>query len=434
MSVTDLLPLLITFAGAFFLIRLRFFFIAHPIKIAKKIKCTVKNKRSRKSLALALAGTLGVGNIVGVAYGISVGGAGSLFWIFISGIFASVIKYAESSLAADKLVGGHGGMMYVLSSSFGRCGKLSGTLYAFLCLLLSLSMGSALQSRSAVFATHRLVRSEPIIFAFIFALLCAVVVFGGAKKIESATSFIIPTASIVYIIICLIMIIENAKAVPAVLSNIMSDALNFKSTAGGVSGFLISKSLKEGYSRGLLSNESGAGTSAMAETRQDSLTPADVGLLGMCEVFFDTSLLCTLTGLAVLSSTEGTVLGTDGMEIVLSAVRSSVGMGGECVVILLVFAFAYSTVICWYYYGCECLKYLVGDRGFLAFTALFILFSFIGFIIPENILIRVTDVILFLMSLLCISALIKNSERIVTLSEENGLLKKSDSRKKRVSR
>ena len=433
MSFTDLLPLIITLVGAFFLIRLRFFFIDHPLRVIKRIGNTVKDKTSRKSLALALAGTLGVGNIVGVAYGISVGGAGSLFWIFISGLFASVIKYAESSLAKDMLVGGRGGMMYVLSSSFKKCGKFLGTLYAFLCLLLSLSMGSALQSRSAVSATQRLIKANPIILALIFAFLCAAVVLGGAKKIENATSVIIPVATIVYIIICLVMIIGNARSMTSILSNIISDALNFRSAVGGVSAFFISNSLKEGYSRGLLSNEAGAGTSAMAQTRSKNLTPSDVGLLGMCEVFFDTSLLCMLTGFAVLSSLDNEPYGAGGMEIVLSAVRSSVGRGGECAVILLVFAFAYSTVICWYYYGRECFEYLFKDRGGAVFTSVYILFSFIGFIVSESTLIRLTDTILFLMSLLTVSALIKNSERIVILSEDGRLLKKSDRGKKSVS-
>ncbi len=434
MSVTDLLPLIITFIGAFFLMRLRFFFVAHPIKVIKKIGETVKDKPSRKSLALALAGTLGVGNIVGVAYGISVGGAGSLFWIFISGFFASVIKYAESSLAADMLVRGRGGMMYVISSSFKKCGKFFGTLYAFLCLLLSFSMGAALQSRSAVSAGMRLIKVNPAILSLAFAILCAAVVLGGAKKIENAASVIIPLSTIIYISICVFVLGKNIGNMPSVISNVISDAFDFKSAVGGVSGFCISKSLKEGYSRGLLSNEAGAGTSAMAQTRAKNLTPSDVGLLGAVEVFFDTSLLCTLTGFAVLSSNSGTELVGDGMEIVLSAVRSSVGRGGELAVILLVFAFAYSTVICWYYYGCECVEYLLGDRGGVVFCAAFILISFAGFQIPEKYVIRLTDVILFLMSLLTVSALIKNSERIVILSEENGLLKKSDRGKKRMSR
>ena len=432
MFATDLLPLIITVAGAFFLIRLRFFFIAHPLKVIGKIKNTVKDKSSRKALALALAGTLGVGNIVGVSYGISVGGEGSLFWIFISGIFASVIKYAESSLAADMTHRGQGGMMHVISSSFKKCGKFLGALYAFLCLLLSFFMGAALQSRSAVSAGRCLIKLNPALVSLIFALLCAAVVFGGAKKIECATSIIIPLSTIIYIIICCAVIFKNASNIPSVLSRVINGAFNFKSAAGGVSGFFISKSIKEGYSRGLLSNEAGAGTSAMAQTRSKNMHPSDVGLLGLCEVFFDTSLLCMLTGFAVLSSSESLASSADGMQIVLSAVRSSVGRGGEAIVTMLVFSFAYSTVICWYYYGHECLEYLVGKRSPLMFSFSFVLISFLGYLIPEGVLIEFTDVILFSMSLLTLSVLIKKSERIVTLSEENGLLKKSDRGKKSV--
>ncbi len=432
MSILNLLPFVITFLGAYFLIKLRFFFIAHPIKTLKKIRNTVKDSSSRKSLALALAGTLGVGNIVGVAYGISVGGPGSLLWIFVSGIFAAVIKYAESALAADKMRGGHGGMMYVLSSSFRHSGKSLGTLYAFLCLLLSLSMGSALQSQSAVNAVRCAVKVNPVILGALFALLVVAVIFGGTGKIENATAIIIPLSTIVYIIICLSVIFKNVRFIPAVLSNVISDAFNFRSAAGGVSGFYISKSLKEGYARGLLSNEAGAGTSSMAQTRSKKLSPSDVGLLGACEVFFDTSLLCMLTGFAVLSAGTGADTQKNGMEIVLQSVRGTLGGGAETLIILLAAAFAYSTVVCWYYYGGECYKYLFGDARRAAYTASFVFCAFIGFALPQTILIKATDLLLFLMSAVTMLALIKNSERIVTLSEQNGLLKKSDIGKKHV--
>ena len=151
MSFLNLLPLLITAVGTYFLIKLRLFFVLHPLQTAKKLRLTIKDKESVRALSLALAGTLGVGNVVGVAWGISVGGAGALFWIFVSGIFSAAIKYAESSLSADKKRDAAGGMMYVLSSSFGRAGKLFGIIYALLCLALSLTMGSALQSQSALF-------------------------------------------------------------------------------------------------------------------------------------------------------------------------------------------------------------------------------------------------------------------------------------------
>ena len=132
MSFLDLLPIMITVFGFYMLVKLRFFFIIHPIKTAKKMLPLFRDKRSRTSLFLALAGTLGVGNIVGVAYGISVGGAGSVFWLFASGIFAAIIKYAEVLLCVDNMHSsdGQGGMMYLLRSGFTH-GRFLGGLYAF---------------------------------------------------------------------------------------------------------------------------------------------------------------------------------------------------------------------------------------------------------------------------------------------------------------
>lgn len=434
MSILNLLPFMITFLGAYFLVKLRFFFIVHPIKTLKKIGNIVKDGSSRKSLALALAGTLGVGNIVGVAYGISVGGPGSLFWIFISGIFASVIKYAESTLAADKLCNGRGGMMYAVKSSFSRIGAPLGAAYAFLCLMLSLSMGSSLQSQSAVNAVNHTLKINPVILSVFFALLVAAVIRGGAKKIENATAIIIPLSTVVYIIICLSVVFHNVERIPSVLSSVMADAFNFESASGGVSAFLASKAMKEGYARGLLSNEAGAGTSSMAQTRSKNFAPSDIGLLGACEVFFDTSLLCMLTGFAVLVSGVDTFGVKSGMAIVSEAVCKSLGGGAEAVLFLLVTAFAYSTVVCWYYYGCECIKYLFKKEKSLIFGSLFVLSAFIGFTLPSSLLITVTDYVLFLMSVITLLALIKNSERVVRLSEQNGLLKKSDIGKKLVPR
>lgn len=430
MLFLNLLPLMIGAAGVFFLIKLRSFFIIHPIKTAKMMKCAVSGREAGKALSLALAGTLGVGNIVGVAYGISVGGAGAVFWIFVSGIFSSVIKYAESTLAADKRKGKFGGMHYVLSSSFHRLGKLFGTAYALFCLSLSLTMGSALQSRSAIFALREVVDAPDYMVAFIFSALVFAVVVGGARKIENAVSKIIPVSTIIYIVICSAVIIMNVSSLPSVILKIFSGAFSPRSFGGGVSSFVAFKAMREGFARGLLSNEAGAGTSAMAQCKS-GLAPSSVGLLGISEVFFDTVLLCTLTGVAVLISGADS-LSSDGISIILRTV-ADIPLGA-LVVGILIFAFAYSTVVCWYYYGCECMRYIFGTERSASYTALFIFSVFIGFAMSESLLISAADLLLFLMSALTLSALIKNSERIVVLSEKYGLLKKSDIRENRESR
>ena len=381
----------------------------------------MRDSSSRRALSLALAGTLGVGNIVGVAYGISVGGAGCLFWMLISAVFSAVIKFAESTLSADKRSDGGGGMARVIGER-GKIGKGIGIIYALLCVALSLTMGTALQSKSALSATSSFIKIPPAVISVFFSFLVVITVFGGYRKIEGVTAALIPVATAIYAAICLGVIITNVDRVPSVLAAVMREAFDFKSAVGGVSVFLLSKTVKEGYARGLLSNEAGAGTSAMAESRSRSPHPAAVGLLGMCEVLFDTILLCTLTALAVLVGIPGEISG-DGIEIVIEAFTPLLSSLAAPLVSALIMSFAYSTVVCWYFYGCESLSFIFGGRGRNAlYIALFIGSTFGGFLLPEWLLITVSDYILFFMSAITLFTLIKSSERIRDLSEQYGLL------------
>ncbi len=410
MSLIDLLPIPIAVLGVFFLMKLRFFFIVHPIKTAREIGGALSDSSSRKSLALALAGTLGVGNIVGVAYGLSVGGAGCLFWIFISGIFASVIKYAESKISADFRYTGHGGMMYVILASCKKHGRAVAKIYALLCLLLSLSMGSALQTESAAVSAEYAVGIKPYAFSFLFAAAVAFAVYKGASRIEKATAIIIPISTIVYIIVCISVILMNFSDIPRVAHDIISSALSFKSASGGILSFISVKSLKEGFARGLLSNEAGAGTSAMAQTRSKLKSSREIGLLGMCEVFFDTSLLCMLSGFCVLLS--GVPLQGSGIRIILSAVEKNLGGASTFLLFLLIAFFAFSTVVCWYFYGSECVCFLTGREESKIFTVLFIISVLLGALVGERLLISLSDYLLFFMTCITLAVLLKNSERL----------------------
>lgn len=412
--------MLIVGVGIYFLIRLRFFFILHPIKTVKKAFSGF-DKKARRSLSLALAGTLGVGNIVGVAYGISVGGAGCVFWIFVSGIFSSVIKYCESSLGAHFSLEGRGGMMHVIARSMGVIGKALGLAYSVLCLFLAIFMGAALQAGSVAATASAALGFKPYAFSLAFAALVFLTVRGGAKKIESATSAVIPIATIIYIIICLTVIALGEVGLWAVISDIFREAFNMRSALGGVLAFLASNAMREGFARGLLSNEAGAGTSSIAQSRTNGAHPARVGLYGVCEVFFDTTLLCTLTGLAVLCS--GVSVAQSGIATVLAAFATVLGASAAPVLFALIFAFAYSTVVCWYFYASEALVFIFGREKSAAFTALFFASLIFGTFIPESLLVLLVDCVLFMMSVLTLLTLIKNSERIVFLSEQYGLLK-----------
>ena len=417
MTVLSFLPMLLTVVGAYFLIKLRRLFIYRPLCLFRSAVSIARQRESRGALLLALAGTLGVGNMVGVAYGISVGGAGCVFWTFVSAIFSSVIKYAESSLASYY---GRGGMARVVSLTFKRAGVALSRVYALLCIVLSLTMGSALQAKSAIF-TVQSGKCKRLVIAVVFILIVSFVILGGAKKIVRATSLIIPFSTIIYITLCLFVVFSNFSSLGAVFRMMITDAFNFKSTASGIGVFFASNAIKHGYLCGLLSNEAGAGTSAMAESLADA-PPGRVGLLGVVEVFFDTALLCTLTGVAILSS--GACLSGSGISILLSAFSSVFGSIATPVLFFLVFSFALSTVICWYYYGSEYVGMLFHGRGRGVYTVFFLLASSIGTLIEESILISASDVILFFMTVITVLALIKNSERICLLSES--ILKNSD--------
>ncbi len=421
MNILSLLPIITAASGFYLLVRLRFFFIIHPKKSFKTLVGALRGRGAFKSLCLSLAGTLGVGNIVGVAFGISVGGAGSVFWLLVSSLFSLVIKFSEASLASDMKLSDEGGMTSVIERSFGSKFKIPATLYAILCLLLSLTMGSALQARAAVesFVGEKI---SLTLSAAIFSIAVALAIFGGAKRIEKITAYLVPIATLIYIFLTVSVIIINKERLPFVFSLIFEDAFSIDSVAGGAASFVFISKMREGFSRGLLSNEAGAGTSAFAHSRNQDLEPISVGLLGMCEVFFDTVVLCMLTALAVLSSVPHPENYTSGIEIVKSAL-SSLGYISKPLLAISIFAFAYSTVICWFYYGKCALTYL-SERGKGIFSLAFIGSVFWGAVTPSGYLIVISDYLLFFLCAISLLTVIKNSDRLVFLSESSGLITK----------
>ena len=421
----DILPLLLTLAGGYFLIKLRFFFIIHPLRTIGRTMRAMKDERTARSFFLALAGTLGVGNVFGVAIGLLVGGAGSIFWLFISMLFAMVIKYSEVVISSDNLchdTDTHGGFYYVIRSSFGRLGHVLSPLYALATLLISLVMGAALQT-DAIRETVSQIREIPTPHLAIgFTLLTLLAIIGGASKIEKITSVVIPLTTVIYIFMTLIIIFLNIDSLPLVIENVIFSALKPKSALGGVGAFLTSRAMKEGFARGLLSNEAGAGTSSIAHARGGVLNPSTAGLFGILEVWFDTGIVCMLTGLSILLSVPDLSLFDGGMQLVMYAVGTVFGEWGRVLASLLVFAFAFATVICWYYYGSESFSSLFGRRVRLLFLPLFLLAVFLGFFLDSYLLVSVTDVLMALATALTLSALIKNSDRVIALSESGGVI------------
>ena len=417
MDFRIILPIAVTAFGTFLLFKLRFFFLTSPFRIAKETVKGCREGRGFRGLCLSLAGTLGVGNIVGVALGICVGGAGSVFWLVLSSLFAMVLKYGEGTLAADCARCGHGGMGYVIESSFLRSGRLLSRTYAFLCLLLAFFMGCALQGATAVgfLADTFNFKSTTVVPVLIFLLLP--VFLKGAGSVERFTAVIIPLTTIIYIFLCVSAIFVNFHRFPDALRSVLSGAFCTEGAAGGFLGFISSSALREGYARGLLSNEAGAGTSSYAHSVTTSHC-CTAGLFGMSEVVFDTLVLCPLTAFAILVSPVSS-------ESAVGLVMGSVGaVFGELSSVLLtasVFSFAYSTLICWYFYGAEALHFLLG-RTPLWFLPLYLLFVILGGVCAVEAFVGVSDLILLFLTLISSSSLIKSSDRLKRLSEDFGII------------
>lgn len=402
-----IMPIMLIILGIFFTFKLKCFYILHPIKTLK----TVISSQSGgfKSLSVALAGTLGIGNIVGVASAILLGGAGSIFWMWVSAICAMSVKYVEVNLAMrfrqHKNGNFYGGAPYYirdgLKSKFGfKWAYILSFIFAIFCIINSLTTGNLVQVNSV----SALFPFSPLLFGIIFTVLAYLAIIGGLNRISKITSVLIPLLSLVYVALCLFIILQNFYVVPSIFSEIVFDAFSFKSASSGFVGFGISDALRYGVSRGVLSNEAGCGTSPTAHASSNNLDPHSQGCLGVFEVFVDTILMCTLTAFVILIA-KPTIVESP-MELILSSFGKFTGSLGSCTIIFLSVSFAFATVICQFFYGIESLKYISKSKASkLIFTLIFCLVSLIGAVIPMSLMWQISDLAIAAMTIVNLACL-----------------------------
>lgn len=431
MAVTALLPLLLTGGGVWFLWRLRAFFLMHPRRVLRVLRSAFRDGRGAHSytaLMLALAGTLGVGNITGVAVGILLGGPGSVLWLLFSALFATVLKFAEATVTASGPY--PDGMIGVIRHTL-PFGKGAGALYALLCLGLCFLMGGALQCRSAVRAAEGMFSFPVALGTLLFLSFVLFCILGGAKRIMQKTAFLIPIATILYIIICMITIIKGIDRLPHTVSLIISSAFSADALGGGILGFFSSRAVREGFCRGLLSNEAGAGTSTLAHTENAGIPPAAEGVLGMCEVFFDTVLLCMLSALSLLIGAGEPTAFADGFSYLAAAFSSSLGAYYRFPLFFCFFIFAASTSLCWFYYGNAAWDALFPKRkerrGW--FSLFFLLAIGAGGICDDMLLFCGCDILLFAAGVLSMSALLLRGDTVRREALAAGLITERGSRR-----
>ncbi len=317
-----------------------------------------------RALTLSLAGTLGVGNIVGVANALAIGGAGALFWMWLSALLAMILKYAEILLAVRFRQtlpdGSHtGGAVYYIRHAFGpsaRAGGFFALLFAMFMILNSFTMGCVIQVNAVSSAFSGVLKIPVWITAASLVLLTTPVILRGAKGISALTEYLVPVMSLGFVVLSVTVLILRREAVPAVLSSVFREAFSPASAAGGILGFLTCRALRVGTMRGLLSNEAGCGTAPTAHAGANTTSPAAQGVWGIVEVFVDTILLCSLTAFVILVNFPAAKeYAETPVMMTVAAFAASLGSGAGWFLSAAIFCFGYATVICWAEYGASAL-------------------------------------------------------------------------------
>ena len=384
-----------------------------------------------QAVTTALAGTVGTGNIAGVTGAIFVGGPGAVFWMWVSAFFGMCTKYAEIALAVkfrevDETGANHGGPMYYIEKGLGKNFKWLAVIFAILGGLACFGIGNIAQSSEISGAMNALFGLSPLATGIILAILVAVVIIGGVKRIGQVTSFLVPFMAIFYIVAGLAVIILRITDIPAALVLIFKSAFSLKSVGGGIFGYAIMLAMRNGFARGVFSNEAGLGSAPMAHAASSTEEPAEQAMWGVFEVFVDTIVICTITSLAViLSGVLDTPGGLDAFSSKGAADAAAFNtilpgtIGGTIIQISLLF-FALSTILGWSYYGECCWGYLTRNNKAvnMVFKVIFTLMCIVGATGSGTLMWDISDTLNGLMAIPNLVALLLLSGVVAAITKE----------------
>ena len=392
------LPVAVVLFGFYFLLRSRLF-------LPKRLNAGIRSLFSKNTndgvspiaaLTVALAGTLGVGNIAGVSVAITLGGAGAVFWMWTGAFFSMWIKYAEVVLAVryrrcedGKNIGGP--MYYILH---GLGSKRLSVLFCIFCIASSLGSGCVIQSNSASSALYMQYGIPPYVTGCVLGILCGVIVLGGVGAISRFTMKTVPVVSFLFLFISLFIIFTNIPDAIRAFGEIFSSAFGIKSISGGVTGAVVAQSIKQGMVKGSLSHEAGAGTSPISHAASNTKSPVEQGFLGIFEVFADTIVMCTVTALVVLIARDKASFSDpyNGMAVTQSSYGVFLGEAAHHMIAASTLFFAFAALICWSYYGICCVEYLTDDKRFSSlYLVLYCIFIAVGAVIRPEFMWELTD-------------------------------------------
>ncbi|QHQ59897.1 amino acid carrier protein [Anaerocolumna sedimenticola] len=395
-------PMIIILLATHFFLTFRLKFIQK--KIGKGIRLSVKSSSNSEgetssfgALTTTLAATLGIGNIIGVSTAVAMGGPGAILWIWLTGVLGMATTYAECYLGIHyRRIGKDGtfsgGPMYVLE--YGLHSKPLAILYCFLTLAASYGVGCSTQSNSITDVTTNLWGLPPYIVGFVTALITGLVIIGGIKSIGNICTKLVPAMGIFYMAACIILLVLNINFLLPAIKLIIRSAFLPSAMIGGFIGSTIKTAARYGIARGLFSNEAGIGTAAIAASSAKTDNPYNQALVSMSATFWDTVVMCGITGLVIVSHIlkyPASVKGASASELTTVAFEQ-IPFGGY-ILGLSIIAFATATLIGWSYFGEKAVVYLFGKEGIGTYRICYLVMIFIGAILSLEFVWELSDLI-----------------------------------------
>ena len=397
-----------------------------------------------QAVCTALAGTVGTGNIAGVAGAIALGGPGAIFWMWCSAFLGMCTKFSEVTLAIhfrEKNANGEyvGGPMYYIKNGLSKKWHFLAVLYALFGVLTVFGTGNATQVNTIVSSIHSALHNLHIIdgtvderanliFGIFIAAFVAMVLLGGIQRIGQVSEKLVPFMAALYVILAIGVVILHISRVPAVFAMIFKSAFTPQAATGGIIGSMF-LSMKKGVSRGIFSNEAGLGTGSIAHACADTNNAVHQRMFGIFEVFMDTIVICTLTGLVILLGAPNIVYGqAAGAELTISGFTATYGGWVSIFTAVAMCCFAFSTIIGWGLYGSRCIEFLGGEKLVRPFLVAYSFVSIIGATINLGLLWDIADTFNGLMAipnliaLLILSGQVKKLAIDVDQAEKSGTL------------
>jgi AGCS family alanine or glycine:cation symporter len=422
------LVILLIGVGLFFTIALKgmqFRYLVYSLKLAfTRQDNQAEGEISQfQSLMTALAATIGIGSIAGVATAIVSGGFGAIFWMWVIALIGMVTKYAEAILAVkfrttDEKGEIVGGPMYYISLGLGW--RWLGSLFAVCCTLSAFAGGNLIQSNSIAVALNNLLHIPHAWTGGVMAIVTAVVLLRGIKSIGKVSSYLVPVMALLYVGGGLMILGMHLNRIPAGIWTIITTAFTGQAAFGGFLGASVMAAVQLGVARGVSSNEAGLGSAPIAAAAAKTDVPGRQALISMSGVFLSSLVVCTITALVISVTGVLGSIGADGKALngsllVMEAFRSALP-GGDIMVAIGLFLFGYTTIVGWAYYGEKCLEFLMGKKALLPFRALFCSCVFMGAVMGFDLVWPLADIMNGLMALPNLIGLIGLSSVVISES------------------